>query len=64
MRIVHSLLGYDREFDYRHVKPDLKIGETKSTAYPTGKAGVYPIFCRMVQEFLLETSHSGIAYLS
>ena len=44
MRIVHSLLGYDREFDYRHVKPDLKIGETKSTAYPICKAGVYPIF--------------------
>lgn len=38
MRIGHSLLGYDREFDYRHVKPDLKIGETKSTLYPTVKA--------------------------
>ena len=64
MHIGYSRLGSDNEFGYGHDESDSIIGETKSTAYPTGKAGVYPIFCRMVQEFLLETSHSGIAYLS
>ena len=53
----------DREFDDRHDKQDLKIGETKSTAYPIGKALDCPIFCRMDQEFLLEISHLGIVDL-
>ena len=34
----------DREFDYIHGKPRPKIGETKSTAYPIGKALDCPIF--------------------
>ena len=33
MRIGYSQLDSDREFDDRHDKQDLKIGETKSTAY-------------------------------
>ena len=61
MCIGHSLLGSDSEFDYRHGKPCSKIGETKSTAYPIGKAWDSPIFCRMDQVFLLEIQHLGIA---
>lgn len=63
MRIGYSQLDSDREFDNRHDKQDLKIGETKFTAYPIGKAWDCPIFCRMDQEFLLEISHLGIVDL-
>ena len=44
MRIGYSQLDSDREFDDRHDKQDLKIGETKSTAYPIGKALDCPVF--------------------
>ena len=37
MRIGYSQLDSDREFDDRHDKQDLKIGETKSTAYQQAK---------------------------
>lgn len=45
MRIGYSQLDSDREFDDRHDKPDLKIREIKSTAYPIGKVWDCPIFC-------------------
>lgn len=54
MRIGYSQLDSDREFDDRHDKPDLKIGETKSTAYPIGKAWDCPIFCRMDSRVFVE----------
>ena len=47
MRIGHSLLGFDREFDYKHGKPSPKIGETKSMSYPIGKAWDCPIFSQI-----------------
>lgn len=48
MRIGHSQLDCDKGFDDRHDKIDLKIGETKSTLYPTAKAWRCIVSCRII----------------
>ena len=48
MHIGHSQFGFDRESDYIHGKPDLKIGKTKSILYPTVRAWNSTMFCRII----------------
>ena len=44
MRIGHSLLGSDREFEYRHGKPSPKIREDKiNTIYSRQDMGLYNV---------------------
>ena len=48
MRIGHLLFGSNREFDYGHVKQDLKIGETKSISYPIVMVLNCMMSCRII----------------
>lgn len=48
MRIGHSLLSSDRDFGYRHGNPSPKIGEIKSTSYPTVRVLNCTMSCRII----------------
>lgn len=59
MRIGYSQLDSNREFDDRHGKPDLKIGETKSISYLTVRELNCTMFCRIVPYALVMIFYLG-----